>query len=81
MVLNRPIIYLHGLGAASLPTVFVSTCTCFSVTHSKLNLYLMGGLDVLIFQVYGRIQDFHNKTAKFNIHHEGYSFNKGFFSF
>jgi len=41
----------------------------------------MGGLDVLIFQVYGRIQDFHNKTAKFNIHHEGYSFNKGFFSF
>jgi hypothetical protein len=29
----------------------------------------MGGFDVLIFQVYERIQDSHNKTAHFTVHH------------
>jgi len=36
----------------------------------------MGDFDVLIFQVYERIQDFHYKTAHFSIPHGGYS-NKG----
>jgi hypothetical protein len=62
--MNRPTIYLHGFGAASLPTVFVSVCKGFSFTYTKLNFYLMEGLDFLIFQVYEPIQDF-QKNSKF----------------
>ena len=43
--------YLRGIGASSLPNVFISIYTCFSITHTKIFFMLKGGFEILIFQV------------------------------
>jgi hypothetical protein len=48
MVLNRLIIFLHRFGASSLRNVSVSICTCYSIAHTFLSLWLKGGLEVPI---------------------------------
>jgi len=52
VVLNQPINYLNGLGGSSMPNVFVSIYTCFSITHTKLFFLLKEGFEVLIFELF-----------------------------
>jgi hypothetical protein len=51
MVLNRVLIFLPRFGAASLRNAFVSNCTCFSIAHTELNIWLKGGFDLNVFRI------------------------------